>query len=46
MPSLPAWLMPVLGSAFALGFYDLCKKHAVNRNGNVQKIAHILGSVA
>ena len=38
MPSLPAWLLPVLGSAFALGFYDLCKKHAVNRNS----VMHVL----
>ena len=38
MPSLPAWLLPVLGSAFALGFYDLCKKHAVDRNS----VMHVL----
>ena len=38
MPSLPAWLLPVLGSAFALGFYDLCKKHAVNKNS----VMHVL----
>ena len=30
--SAPAWLLPVIGSAFALGFYDLCKKHAVRDN--------------
>ena len=36
--SLPAWLLPVLGSAFALGFYDLCKKHAVDRNS----VMHVL----
>ena len=36
--SLPAWLLPVLGSAFALGFYDLCKKHAVNKNS----VMHVL----
>ena len=28
----PAWLLPVIGSALALGFYDLCKKHAVRDN--------------
>ena len=38
MPSLPAWLLPVLGSAFALGFYDLCKKHAVDKNS----VMHVL----
>ena len=26
------WMMPILGSALALGFYDLCKKHAVRNN--------------
>ena len=36
--SLPAWLLPVLGSAIALGFYDLCKKHAVNKNS----VMHVL----
>ena len=36
--SLPAWLLPVLGSAFALGFYDLCKKHAVDKNS----VMHVL----
>lgn len=30
--SLPGWLLPILGSAIALGFYDLCKKHAVRDN--------------
>ncbi len=30
--ALPAWLLPVIGSALALGFYDLCKKHAVRDN--------------
>ena len=30
--SLPAWLLPILLSAFGLGFYDLCKKHAVRDN--------------
>ena len=39
MPSsIPAWLLPVLGSAFALGFYDLCKKHAVDKNS----VMHVL----
>ena len=26
------WFLPVLGSALGLGFYDLCKKHAVREN--------------
>ncbi len=26
------WLLPILGSAIGLGFYDLCKKHAVRDN--------------
>ena len=26
------WLLPVLASATALGFYDICKKHAVRDN--------------
>lgn len=26
------WLLPILGSAIALGVYDLCKKHAVRDN--------------
>jgi len=30
--ALPPWLFPILGSAVALGFYDLCKKHAVRGN--------------
>lgn len=38
MPSIPPWLLPVLGSAFALGFYDLSKKHAVDRNS----VMHVL----
>ena len=29
---LPDWFLPTVCSAFALGFYDICKKHAVNRN--------------
>ena len=29
---LPLWLLPVIGSALGLGFYDLCKKHAVREN--------------
>lgn len=29
---LPAWFLPVLGSAVSLGFYDFCKKHAVKDN--------------
>ena len=27
-----AWLLPVLASALALGFYDICKKHALREN--------------
>jgi hypothetical protein len=26
------WLLPILGSAIGLGFYDLCKNHAVHDN--------------
>ena len=29
---LPAWFLPTVLSALALGFYDIAKKHAVNRN--------------
>ncbi len=29
---IPAWMILILGSAFALGFYDICKKHAVREN--------------
>ena len=29
---VPDWFFPTLLSAFALGFYDICKKHAVNKN--------------
>ncbi|WP_176013872.1 DMT family transporter [Victivallis sp. Marseille-Q1083] len=32
MIDLPAWLLPILCSALALGIYDLCKKHAVRDN--------------
>ena len=33
MPSfVPAWFLPTLLSAFSLGFYDIAKKHAVDRN--------------
>ena len=32
MPSFASWFLPTLLSAFALGFYDIFKKHAVNRN--------------
>ena len=35
---LPPWLLPVIGSAVALGFYDLCKKHAVEKNS----VLHVL----
>ena len=27
-----SWLLPVLASALALGFYDICKKHALRDN--------------
>ena len=30
--NFPMWFLPVLGSALGLGFYDLCKKHAVREN--------------
>ena len=36
--SIPDWFLPVLTSAVALGFYDLCKKHAVNKNS----VMHVL----
>lgn len=26
------WMLPILGSALGLGFYDICKKHAVREN--------------
>ncbi|MBO5761959.1 MAG: EamA family transporter [Lentisphaeria bacterium] len=29
---LPQWFIPILLSAFSLGFYDICKKHAVRDN--------------
>ncbi|MEA4862676.1 MAG: EamA family transporter [Victivallaceae bacterium] len=32
MFSLSGWFVPILISAVALGLYDLCKKHAVDRN--------------
>ncbi len=32
MFDLPLWFLPILASAFGLGFYDLCKKHAVRDN--------------
>lgn len=28
----PSWFLPIIGSALALGMYDLCKKHAVREN--------------
>ncbi len=31
-PMTAAWLFPILGSACALGFYDLCKKESVRDN--------------
>ncbi|MFA7230202.1 MAG: DMT family transporter [Victivallaceae bacterium] len=31
-PVASGWLLPILASAIALGFYDLCKKHAVRDN--------------
>lgn len=30
--SIPQWFLPILGSALGLGFYDVCKKHAVRGN--------------
>lgn len=30
--SLPGWFLPTVLSALALGFYDISKKHAVNKN--------------
>ena len=30
--NISLWFLPVLGSALSLGFYDLCKKHAVREN--------------
>ena len=30
--SIPQWFLPILGSALGLGFYDICKKHAVRDN--------------
>ena len=30
--TISVWFLPVLGSALGLGFYDLCKKHAVREN--------------
>ena len=32
LQSLSGWLPLILFSAFCLGFYDLCKKHAVRDN--------------
>ncbi len=30
--SIPEWFLPIIGSALGLGFYDICKKHAVRDN--------------
>ena len=30
--AVPAWFLPIVGSAIALGFYDICKKSSVNKN--------------
>ena len=30
--SIPAWFFPIVISAVGLGFYDICKKHAVRDN--------------
>lgn len=45
--TLPSWLFPILGSAIALGFYDLFKKHAVRDNSimPVLFLATLSGSV-
>lgn len=32
IPFLPSWMLPVIVSALALGFYDIFKKHAVREN--------------
>ena len=37
---LPLWVLPVLGSALGLGFYDLCKKHAVRENSVMPVLFH------
>lgn len=34
------WLVPVLASAAALGFYDICKKHAVRDNSVMPVLFH------
>jgi len=30
--SIPQWFLPIVASAIGLGFYDICKKHAVREN--------------
>lgn len=30
--SIPQWFLPIAASAVGLGFYDICKKHAVREN--------------
>lgn len=30
--SIPQWFLPIIESALGLGFYDVCKKHAVRGN--------------
>lgn len=32
LASIPAWFLPIVASAVGLGFYDICKKHAVRDN--------------
>ena len=44
---IPIWILPVLGSALGLGFYDLCKKHAVQKNSVMPTLfyATLCGSI-
>ena len=30
--AIPQWFLPIAASAIGLGFYDICKKHAVREN--------------
>ena len=45
--SIPAWFFPIVVSAVGLGFYDICKKHAVRDNSvmPVLFLATLSGSV-
>lgn len=44
---MPAWFLPIIISAVALGIYDLCKKHAVRDNSVMPVLffATLCGSV-